>query len=419
MHPIPPHQDTRYVSVSDREAQGSSVTVYHKRPLRELRTIGDYRRSVVQGLMYQMLNARFSEIARAADAPFIAASSGDDTLGRTVEAFAVSARTRDGAIDRGLTAVGQELARVRQHGFGEAELGRAKAGMLARYERAYNERDKSESDGLADELVRHFLVAEAAPGIEMEVDLVKKFLPTITAAETATLAREFITDGNRVVIATRAGEAGRRQGERDGVERRACAPAWPPASTPWKDDDRRPRAAGARADCRRCEVAPRDSGDRRDGADAVERRRGLAEADDFRNDQISFTSYARGGVSTAAAEDYFNASLATALVGLSGIGGLQPGRHGQTARRQAGQRVADRVDLHTRDGRRDDAARSRDRAAAALSPVHGAEPRPGGVQPAEAAPGSAAGESGAEPGRGVQRAGALHQHGRITTPADR
>ena len=48
----------------DREAQGSSVTVYHKRPLRELRTIGDYRRSVVQGLMYQMLNARFSEIAR-------------------------------------------------------------------------------------------------------------------------------------------------------------------------------------------------------------------------------------------------------------------------------------------------------------------------------------------------------------------
>ena len=114
----------------------------------------------------------------------------------------MSARTRDGAIDRGLTALGQELARVRQHGFGEAELGRAKAGMLARYERAYNERDNSESDGLADELVRHFLVAEAAPGIEMEVDLVKKFLPTITAAETATLAREFITDGNRVVIAS-------------------------------------------------------------------------------------------------------------------------------------------------------------------------------------------------------------------------
>jgi zinc protease len=44
----------------------------------------------------------------------------------------------------------------------------------------------------------------------------------------------------------------------------------------------------------------------------------------FRNDQISFTSYARGGLSTAPPEDYFNASLASSLVGLAGIGGLNP-----------------------------------------------------------------------------------------------
>ena len=91
---------------------------------------------------------------------------------------------------------------MRQHGFGEAELGRAKASMLARYERAYNERDKSESPGLADELVRHFLIAEGAPGIEVEVELVKRFLPAITAAETAAAAREFITEDNRVLIST-------------------------------------------------------------------------------------------------------------------------------------------------------------------------------------------------------------------------
>src|SRR5687767_522847 len=62
--PIPPHQDTRYAIVMDREAQGSSITVYHKRAKRDLRTVADYRRSLVQSLMYRMLNARFSEIAR-------------------------------------------------------------------------------------------------------------------------------------------------------------------------------------------------------------------------------------------------------------------------------------------------------------------------------------------------------------------
>jgi len=45
---------------------------------------------------------------------------------------------------------------------------------------------------------------------------------------------------------------------------------------------------------------------------------------DFRSDQIVFTSYARGGLSLAPAEDYFNASLATALVALSGVGGFTP-----------------------------------------------------------------------------------------------
>ena len=55
----------------------------------------------------------------------------------------VSARVNDGAIEKGLEAIGQELARLRQYGFGEAELDRAKKDVVASYERAYNERDKA------------------------------------------------------------------------------------------------------------------------------------------------------------------------------------------------------------------------------------------------------------------------------------
>jgi zinc protease len=323
VYPIPPHQDTRYVSVSDREAQGSSVSVYHKRPLQELRTIGAYRRSIVQGLMYQMLNARFSEISRQTAAPFLAASAGDDTLGRTVEAFAVSARTRDGEIDKGLNALARELARVRQHGFGEAELGRAKASMLARYERAYNERDNAESAPLADELVRHFLVAEAAPGIEAEVDLVRKFLPTVTAAEVAALARQFITDENRVVIATAPEKTGLTPVTETAL-RDALREGLSAAVTPWRD-----------------EVAGRELLSRAPTPGSVKSRREIPEIGvtvltlsngvevslkptTFRNDQITFTSYARGGLSLAPRDDFFNASLATSLVGLSGVGGFNP-----------------------------------------------------------------------------------------------
>ena len=45
---------------------------------------------------------------------------------------------------------------------------------------------------------------------------------------------------------------------------------------------------------------------------------------DFKNDQILFSSYAPGGMSLATEADYKSASLATAMVGVGGMGGLNP-----------------------------------------------------------------------------------------------
>ena len=167
--PIPPHRDTRFVTVSDREAQGTSVSVIFKGPLHSLETLEDYRRSLVESMAFQMMNGRFAEIARRPDAPFLAASVGTDTFGGSVSAASFGARVKDGETERGLTALTQEIARVRQFGFGEAELDRARRGALAQYERLYNERNNTTSDPLASELLRHYLSREAVPGIEREL----------------------------------------------------------------------------------------------------------------------------------------------------------------------------------------------------------------------------------------------------------
>jgi zinc protease len=321
--PIPNHPETRFAIVSDREAQGSSITVYHKHPRRDLVTVGDYRRTLVHGLMYQMLNARFGEIARQPNAPFLGASAGEDTLGRTLDAFVVAARVQDGAAVRGLNALAQELARVRQHGFGEAELNRAKLSLLSRYERMYNERDKTESPGLADELVRHFLIAEGAPGIEAEFELVKRLVPAITAAEIAGVARELITEQNRVVLSAAPEKAGVAAVSEAALSD-ALNTGLKASLEPWKDA-----------------IAGRELLTKAPTPGTVKSRREIAELGvtvltlsngvevwlkptTFRNDQISFSSYAKGGVSLAGPGEYVNASLATSLVGLSGIGGLTP-----------------------------------------------------------------------------------------------
>jgi zinc protease len=45
---------------------------------------------------------------------------------------------------------------------------------------------------------------------------------------------------------------------------------------------------------------------------------------DFRNDQIQFTSYARGGVSLVSPDDYTSSRLSASLVSLAGVGGFTP-----------------------------------------------------------------------------------------------
>jgi zinc protease len=324
IYPVPPNSGTRYAVSSDPEAQSSSVTLMHKQPLRKARSAADYRTSLLRSYMHNMLNSRFAEIARRPDAPFLRASSGDGTLGRDVETFAVSARVNDGGIEQGLDALGQELARVREHEFGEAELERARKDLLASYERAFNERDKQQTGGLASELVRHFLNDEPVPGIAIELELVRRFSPTITAAEITTVARALLTEDNRVVLASFPVKEGVRAST-EGSLREALARGLTAKVEPWRDDmvGRALLAAAA--------PAPGSVRARREipalGVTVLTLSNGIEvwlKPTDFRNDQISFMAYSRGGTSLASPAEYLDASLSTSLVGISGVGGFNP-----------------------------------------------------------------------------------------------
>jgi zinc protease len=323
IYPVPSHQETRYIVVSDPEAQASSVSIVHKRPIETLRTVGDYRRSMMLGLVHDMFGSRFAEIARRPGAPFLRASTGGETYGRDVESFTVSARVNDGGIERGLTALSEEIARVRQFGFGEAELDRAKRDTVATYERAYNERDKSQSSAYASELLRHFLNSEGVPGIDAELAMLRRFIPTITVAEVSALAREFLGETNRVVLASSPEKAGLAAVTDSGLA--AALRAGSTATvTAWKDE-----AAGRELMAKA--PAPGSVRSRREipelGVTVLTLSNGVdvwLKPTDFRNDQVQILGYARGGASLASPEEFLNASLSPALVGLSGVGGFNP-----------------------------------------------------------------------------------------------
>ena len=73
--------------------------------------------------------------------------------------------------------------------------------LLRAYERAYAEREKTQSAAFVQEYVGNFLQHEAIPGIAYEYSLVQRLLPTITLQDVNKLASGWISERNRVIVA--------------------------------------------------------------------------------------------------------------------------------------------------------------------------------------------------------------------------
>ncbi len=319
--PVPMLQQLLTNVTSDPEVTQSSVQLVGRLPAQRQRLASDYRQSLVDQLFVQMLNERYAELARRADAKFLGAGAGGGNLSPSVDTFSLSARVPDGGIADGLTAIAVEARRVREFGFTATELDRAKRWMAAFYERAYNERDKTESGSFAQEYLNHFLTEEPSPGIDWEFRLASGVLPGISLDEVTATAKRRLASPSRVLLAVSPEKPGLAQPSEDDL-RAALAAAEKATITPWTE---------ATLTRRLMEKTPTPGTVQSTrelpglGVTVVRFSNGVEawlKPTDFKNDQVMFTMYALGGASLAAPEDYLDASLATAFVDLSGIGGL-------------------------------------------------------------------------------------------------
>jgi zinc protease len=203
IYDVPSHPNTLYGVFSDKEASSTNVAIFYKQPFIQETTIGDYRNSVLRLIYFQMVNDRMAEILKKPNSPFIQAYSYYGNIGaRKINAYVSIALAKDGEIENTLNSLLLENARIKKFGFTTSELERAKLNVYKLYEKYYNERENTESDNFADELIRHFLLNEPVPGIKNEFEIIKQSLPTISLDEINQLPEKWLIDSNRVVIVT-------------------------------------------------------------------------------------------------------------------------------------------------------------------------------------------------------------------------
>jgi zinc protease len=304
--------------VTDSEATATSVTIVAERPHRAVRTVDDYRGSLVEDLLKAMLATRLREATRRPDAPFLTAGAGADELVRGVDIDRLSARVVDGGVRRGLEALLAEAARVRRDGFTATELERAQSELLRRYDALAAKEDKMPSAQVTQQLVGEYLTGEPTPALDDEVTLAHRLVPAITLADVRSAADEELGNSNRVLLVSGPASASGALPSTSELLTVLASP--PPELAPYVDSmadapllahEPTPGSvvAAARLDTIGVQIWTLRNG-----------VRVILKPITVDPDEILVTSYRDGGTSIVPDSDVVPASTALAMVGGSGLG---------------------------------------------------------------------------------------------------
>ncbi|MFY7997952.1 MAG: M16 family metallopeptidase [Candidatus Kapaibacteriota bacterium] len=328
---VPDHKGWRFSIAGDKEAMFTGVQVQTRLPHAYTQaggqTLGAFRERLLERLYCGILSERIREIVQKPNPPFTfgGANKGRDIV-RTNDAYTLAGFfIKDNNVPRALTVLLTESERVKRHGFTAGELERRKADIVRSYEKSYAEREKTESNRLAQEYLRNFLTQETLPSIGYEFEQAKKLLPGITLQEVNALNAKFMPEMNRIVNVTVSlkDSTAKLPTEQELVAAISAVESSKDIE-PYKDNvsaeplispDKEPKPGRVFMTNTMPEVEATEW-KFRNGV------RVILKPTTFKNDEILFRAFSPGGSSLVSDADASSAEMSTALISESGVGTL-------------------------------------------------------------------------------------------------
>jgi len=204
-HAVPDSEGVLVASSTDPELSVAQAMIDCKRPRMPLKSLADFRRRLTETVFHKALSSRLLKLMvepKGARQFFVVSTETGEPI-PALNPMSISLSPLPGRMKAALAAAVREIERVRQHGFHQAEIFRAKRALLAEFEEAYIQRNQTASESFAEEYVELFLDRKPAPGIAHEGRIVKTLVPLIQLSEVTAVAAEFDFKRNVVIkIAT-------------------------------------------------------------------------------------------------------------------------------------------------------------------------------------------------------------------------
>jgi len=321
---IPDQPGTSVAVATDREMPYTAIQIVCKTDPLDEKYQKDYRESLKLQLVSSILNQRMSELREQADPPLLMSAVQYGSLGtREKDAMQLIGLVSETGIDRGIKALITESERAIRYGITQGELDRQKKQFYSFFETAYNERDKTESEGLAAEYIRNFLTDEPIPGIEFEFNFVKEYLEGITLDEINSVAKGLLTRDNRVVMILGPQKEGMVIPEEDqilamiGEIENGTVEAYVDKVTGVELMAEKPAKGRVLLTKKNNDLGTTEL-NLSNGAKVI------LKPTDFKNDEVLFRAYSPGGYSVYSDEDHESALYAADVVGECGLADYSP-----------------------------------------------------------------------------------------------
>ncbi|MCJ0741886.1 M16 family metallopeptidase [Pedobacter montanisoli] len=312
--------------VTDAEQPYNIAQVIYKHKEGPVVTEQDYKSRLIQSLVNSMLGARLAEITQKGNAPFLAAQSiygpyqGGAVWGLSaLTTFAVAKSGNE--LEKALTAALAENERMAKFGFTNSEIETVKKKMDAGIEKQHKEQNKTKSAAYVQRYLDNFLTGAAMPSDNYTYELAKNILKNVTAQEINQVAKNMVGKTNQIVIV----QAPEKEKANLPTEQQLLAVLKNAGNnvTPYVDDKiNQPLIAQSP----KGGSIVNEATNKQLNVTTLSLNNGIKvvlKPTDFKNDQIIFTSFGRGGTSLAKDDNFLSADNAN-LIAQSGVGPFNP-----------------------------------------------------------------------------------------------
>ncbi len=321
---VPNHKETFVAVESDKEASSAQVQLIYKDygSPKPIVNIGDFKNYIVEGLFSTLLNTRLDELTNSATPPFTYGYSYyGGTFARNKKAYQSVAMSQEDKQLSALKVLITENERAKKFGFTQGELDRSKLEFLASIEKAYNDRDKTNSVNFVGEYQANFLEKEPVPGIEWTYQTMKQLMPLIDLKDVNSLIKDYVKEDNRVIILT----GPEKEGLKKVTEQQVLD------ALKINTDDIKPyEDAAVATSLIRNEVKPGTIVSRESNAKIGTKTLVLSNGvkvtyknTDFKNDEVLFEAVSLGGTNLYSNEDMKKVQFANGALAEAGFSGLK------------------------------------------------------------------------------------------------